>query len=87
MKSEKEIKEFLEDSELDYWQDKRVICKWILEGEPRYSVAELEKIWEFFERDRMDGSTATEIVGLAFLKFLKDKKKVKRWRNDFCFFL
>jgi len=78
MKSEKEIKEII--GRKQFWVNEKALKKKlieeILEGKPRYSVAELEKIlnskewmhsWDF---GYIDNST-------NFIEFLKDSKRVQ----------
>ena len=79
MKSEKEIKKALEAHEFfadkgenQYFENYKNLLIWVLEGEPRYSVAELEKIVNNF-------GSGFEIKQntFAFLDFLKDSKRVQ----------
>ena len=75
MRSEKEIREIIERKK--FWVNeealKRKLIEEILGGEPRYSVAELEKIFPKAIINIMDRSSV-----LAFFDFLKDSKKVKK---------
>ena len=55
---------------------------WVLEGKPRYSVDEFEKIWNFLKttsnyKMSYGGSEFNEIY-IDLFKILKDKKKVKK---------
>lgn len=49
------------------------ICKWVIEGEPRYSVAELEKIIKWIQNN----AKVFPIRFDEFIYFLKDQKKVQ----------
>ena len=92
MRSEKEIKNKIENREevrkafgkyelpTDY---ELSILKWVLEGEPRYSIAELEKAWEYL-REKITYEEYTKIFPKieydhieGFIDFLKDSKKVQ----------
>jgi len=84
LRSEKEIKEKIKKDltgKLTESGDiQRMVLDWVLEGEPRYSVAELEKIIEsdaftaFSMKEAADYcSTEPRLV----TKFLKDPKKVE----------
>ena len=50
--------------------------EWVLEGEPRYSVAELEKISEALWKEFLSKGIC-EPTSRAFIKRLKDTKKVQ----------
>ena len=54
-----------------------------IEGEPRYSVKDLEKIFEGFDtlEFRWDGDGHTDQI-IQFIELLKDPKKVKEILNE-----
>ena len=82
MRSEEEIREKLENKEkvkialgldkppMDYEMS---IFKWVLEGEPRYSVVELEKLHYHLAMEHPTESTTYK----EFHALLKDKKRVE----------
>lgn len=52
--------------------------KWVLEGEPRYSVKELEKLCEHWANDTALSLDTEDRLGvISFLELLKDSKKVQ----------
>ncbi len=80
MRSEKEIKEYLLNKELDDWQDRKGICKWFLEGESRYSVNELLKIGDVVEENLGDSDA---YIGVReFLSFIQNSEKVEKILNE-----
>jgi len=86
MRSEKEIKKvnffevgltcspYSSDSREELSESK--IKNWLLEGEPRYSVEELEKIMRFYDRNEVDDAPE-EVWNINFIQFIKDQNKVK----------
>ena len=78
MRSEEEIKEedfwdYMEtdyDRNVDYLNSKK-LKSWLLYGEPRYSIAELEKIVKGMSKANLDADVD------YFVEQLKDTKKVQ----------
>ena len=99
MRSEKEVKEKIELKEKlrkVFGKDKdptdyeMSIFKWMLEGEPRYSVSELEKILKYlldsqktsFEDYKKIFKGNVYEYPSCLLKFLKDKKRLEEILNE-----
>ena len=82
MISEKEITEILDD-DIDCGPDTivklRLFVSEVFKGEPRYSVAELEKILENAEKISKDIFLPDGVED--FIEFLKDKKRVEKILN------
>ncbi|GAG21227.1 unnamed protein product [marine sediment metagenome] len=82
MRSEKEIKE--EDFNHPKISSPRIPFGEI-KGEPRYSVADLEKIFEWIEKNgdcyMGEGSEVTEFIA-EFQQVLKDSKRVEKILNE-----
>ena len=80
LRSEKEIKERRNDYKSSHESSARhpadkgrmMLLDWVLEGEPRYSVAELKKIKDYITGEKMQVPRAWELTD-----FLKDKKKAQ----------
>jgi len=91
VRSEKEIKEEIEKYGSAEGNVKD-LYGWVLEGKPRYSVAELEKIIGWYQKASQDEKLEADLGDVddyedtqsieAFVKFLKDKKKVEEILND-----
>ena len=98
MRSEKEIKEKDFDIFMEIYDDyytrqlnQKYLKKWVLEGEPRYSVAELEKVISYCNKKYSDNddkffSKIREFARIdtwfenkfdILIPLLKDKKKVQ----------
>lgn len=74
MKSEKEIKEEIEKVG---WSENTIeaTLNWVLSGEPRYSVAELEKLTIAY----IDEAIEKKYFGFAdFFIWIQDAKKIKQ---------
>ena len=78
MRSEKEIKEKIRKDLTGKLtlegENQKLALDWVLEGEPRYSIEELSKVFDYL----VGGRKSYEWDTAYFIDFLKDDKKVEK---------
>jgi len=86
MRSEKEIRKVLEahsfyadKGDIQYFRNYKALLEWVLEGEPRYSIAELEKIINLEKQmiETPSGDCYDMIDPEGFIEFLKNQEVQK----------